>query len=265
MLANAMIAFIFGDTQAQVGLIVVGDSHSASLLPILDKMAKEHQTAIATFMASVCPVAFNIKVQQGHEHEKVGLFCLDNLNNFRDSLLQYPNAKVFIVNRNNLYLLGHNESSDEFLTHYYYKEPVNIQNEQSIKNWQKYLSNDLLKSTCEIAKTHQTYWLKSIPEIGIDVPKVLADNIFYRGNNYSIKITVGDYHKRQYLINPIQRQAEQECNIKIIDINPAFCDKEYCYASSSRQSYYYDDDHLSITGSELARPYLEVLFQNNNK
>lgn len=210
-------------------------------------------------------MSFNIQVQQGVSTEKIGLFCLDTLKRFKQSLQQYPNAKVFIINRHNLYLLGRNEENNKYIDRYFYQQPIDFGNKQDIQVWQQQFSDDLLKSTCEIAKTHQTFWLKSIPEIGLNVPKTLADNIFYHNNHDDIKIPISSYQQRQYLISPIEHKIKQQCHISFIDISSTFCDQRYCYGSSNHQVYYYDDNHLSITGSELARPYLEVLFQNNNK
>lgn len=254
---------VFGNKQANVGLILVGDSHAAALVPILDTLAKQYDVAIATFIAGGCPVAFNLQVMQGHDSEEAGLFCLETLAKLKIYLNQHPNAKVLIANRNNYYLLGANEDrgKNKLLTRYHYQEPIDIEDIQSIQQWQQNFSDDLFHSACQIAKTHKTYWLKPTPEIGVDVPKTLAGNIFYRNDDSDIKIPVHTYQQRQYLIDPIQQRAERECGVKIVDINGAFCDKEYCYGSSGRKSYYYDDDHLSITGANLARPYLAFLFQ----
>lgn len=251
---------LFGDTTSPVGLIVVGDSHSASLMPILNQMAKENKMAIASFMAGGCPVVFDIQVRKGDKDEQRGQTCLQNLSQFKQGLVQYPNAKVLIVNRNNTYLLGHNENNKGFLTQYYYQQPIDTKDQRSIQQWQHDFANDLLKTTCQIAKTHQTYWVKPTPELGIDVPKTLASNIFYRNDHSDIKISLNQHNQRQILIEPVQKQAEQQCGVVLIDVNPAYCDMQHCYGSSARQVYYYDDNHLNITGSLLARPYLQRVF-----
>ncbi len=47
--------------------------------------------------------------------------------------------------------------------------------------------------------------------------------------------------------------------VTVVDPAELFCDNQYCYAGKGGQSWYFDDDHLSVVGAEVvARKIVEL-------
>ncbi|OOS03212.1 hypothetical protein B0188_06835 [[Haemophilus] felis] len=233
---------VIGDESIKPSFILIGDSHAASLAVALEEMAKKENKSFLLSVHSGCPLIFN------QTQDETSKECLKKNSSTLEILAQYKDIPAVILNRYSSYLLGSNETNDMI-------RRVNMSELETKK-----VAEGLRNGACKVAKQTQTYWVSAIPEIGINVPETMMRNIFYRKDFSEITIPLSEYQKRNQVIISIQKQAEKECGIEIIDISSMLCDKNVCHTSYNQEIYYGDDDHLNIWGARKISPLFEFLF-----
>lgn len=243
----------FGKEKSSPKFILIGDSHAVALIPGLEELANRYQSSFLSSALLGCPMIFNVKNKE-HNLQK----CLERNNNILSLLENYPNIPVVIVNRYNEYLLGHNE--DEFISSYYLETELDMSDSYSLKKVREELSTGFLDSICKISEKNMTYLVNSIPEIGKNVPMLIAKNMFIKNERIEIKLDKQSYLDRNRLASRIHETAKKDCGVKIIDVSSALCDSEFCYTSNEKDIYYADDDHLNLWGSRKVSPLFEHLF-----
>ena len=118
----------------------------------------------------------------------------------------------------------------------------------------------LIYSACQLAKTRSVYLVRPIPEMGIDVPKVMSRAMFL-GQHKEISISLADYHKRHAFVWAAQDAAHDRCGVQILDPLPYLCWDGRCHGAKDGRSLYYDDDHLSEFGNKLLMPMFAPVFK----
>ena len=109
-----------------------------------------------------------------------------------------------------------------------------------------------------IKNNHKLIIVYPVPEMGFDVPrlmnrKIISNKIF---NQKNLPILTTDYNvflDRNKLIYEILDSLENK-NIYKVYPEKIFCNvkiKNKCIANDEENLFYYDDDHLSLYGSEM--------------
>ncbi|MGC7589281.1 acyltransferase family protein [Bisgaard Taxon 46] len=243
----------FGDEKSSPKFILIGDSHAVALIPGLEELANKYQSSFLSSALLGCPMIFNIKNKE-HSLQK----CLERNNNILSLLDKYPNIPVVIVNRYNEYLLGHNE--DEFIPSYYLETELDMSNAHTLKKVREELGAGFLDSVCKVSEKNMTYLVNSIPEIGKNVPMLIAKNMFIKNERVEITLDKQSYFERNQLAFQLLEKAKKDCGVKIIDVSTVLCDSDFCYTSNGKDIYYADDDHLNLWGSRKVSPLFEHLF-----
>ena len=139
-----------------------------------------------------------------------------------------------------------------------YLEPNDIIT-KNLKERQKYLKEAILISLKDIIKNnHKLVIVYPVPEMGFDVPRLMNRKIIL--NNFVKKkqsiILTTDYDvflERNKFIYEILDSLEDK-NIYKVYPEKIFCNtkiKNKCIANDEKTLFYYDDDHLSLSGSEM--------------
>lgn len=242
-----------------IAVFLMGDSHSISIASALSQLTQPLNKGVASWAMSGCPTIKGFRYNNDHTKDKrlVDICKTFNENGFNKISKEKVSVPIVLASRWSAYLKGLNEPGDA--PFYYFNEKIADRN--SPKLMKQYL--DGIKNTaCELQKERQVYLLRPIPEMGIDVPKILSRNIMFGQNRDEVKISLADYHKRNQLVWQAQDSAATQCGVKILNPLPYLCDTQYCYGSKNGRPLYYDDDHLSEYGNKFLIPMFEEIFKN---
>ena len=235
--------------------ILLGDSHAGSIVSGLEKIAFDKKKSFLLFASHGCAIIKGIK-SDDKNYEK----CLRLNEKINEIISSNPNIKVVILNRYNEYLLGHNEKDDFIVSPLYVNKKPDVNNSGLVNQVRSELAQALLTTTCRLSEKNSVYWVKPIPEMGVNVPNELIRAKFYHNSDASIKVSKEDYLDRSSVILQLQEQSKKNCNVKLIDPATILCDKDWCYSSDKDDVLYKDDDHLNPWGAAKIAPLFEELF-----
>lgn len=115
--------------------------------------------------------------------------------------------------------------------------------------------NALMKTLDELASLNRRIIiLGSIPEMGVDVPNVLA-KARWRGVETNLAIERTAFSKRQAFVVETFRLAEKKFTVEIYDASSYFCTEASCVdVSISGEPLYADNNHVSSFGAARLTP-----------
>lgn len=223
--------------KGDINIIVLGDSHAATLFPVITKL--NTQGASIFWTLSSCPIIKGI--QQKHE---------SGCNDFVSSRLEllktsYPNVPVLIADRSTYYY--HNKDSN-----YYFD------NKESFKN---NFRTNYINTMCQISKNHPVYVLKPIPSYPYDVPKRMVTDRIFRFNEKPLTVFIPEYQANNKFLLEIMEETSEKCGVHLLDPTDYLCKNGTCYATKEKSPLYSDDNHLSDEGSMQLAPLFQNIFR----
>lgn len=241
-------------SEGNIKLFSFGDSHSYSLLPAIENIAKRNKLELTYTGYSGCPPLINIYTYRKDQNEKN---CYE-LNNKVISYIKENNIKnVILSSRWSYYTEGNYSGSD--IQYIYNNDKQDINQETSINSFKLGLNNTFKEYSK--ANVH-VYIILQIP-----LQEKNPDQILYRSiinNNLNIleiekrSISLENHNKFQRKTNEIiLEEAKSFDNVTIIDPTPIMCNETHCPIGNKNESYYFDDDHLSIAGSLKLKNLIE--------
>ena len=155
-----------------------------------------------------------------------------------------------------------------------YFEPFNIKT-YSQEERQKYIIENLVSQIERITNQgHKLILVYPVPEMGFNVPRNLLRTIVKNriSTNDVLPVLSGSYDvykKRNKLIFEALDSIENK-NIYRVYPHTFFCDRQIknrCIANDQENLFYFDDDHLSLKGSEFIAKQIikEIEASKNNK
>jgi hypothetical protein len=139
-----------------------------------------------------------------------------------------------------------------------YFEPMNVKTSSQVER-QKYILENLKSQVDNITKQgHKLILVYPVPEMGFNVPRNLLRKFVKEGVSAddTIPILSGSYDvykKRNKLIFETLDSIENP-NVYRVYPHKFFCDKQEknrCVANDQENLFYFDDDHVSLKGSEF--------------
>lgn len=243
------------DTSAgKIGLIVLGDSHAAALFSAVQEALPRKDLKAVAWTMEGCGTMRSL-----HSVVNPAFRC----DSFMDWVMQREQAisssvPVLIINRGSLYMEGPNEAvtDDDVKTPgiYFSKRYASRTPE-----FYREVQQNLIDTACAIAKHHPVYMMRPVPEMRVDVPKILGRAIMV-GRQREISVSMEEYAKRHALVIQAQDQAKAQCGITILDPLPHLCPDGRCQAVVDSRSMYFDDDHLSLYGARHLTPMFATIF-----
>ncbi len=234
-----------------LGIIVLGDSHAATLVRAIEKSLPSKDTHVLDWTMSACPTILGMNRKN---HPRCKIF---NDYAFNKQKTIDRSTPIIIINRNaNLYYGKNEDFSINPKTEYYFEGASN-------ENYQEIVTTKYIETLCNYAEERPVFVIRPIPELIQNVPKIMGRNLLL-DDNKEVKITMGEYHSRQEITWDAQDIAFDKCGVNILDPTPYFCDSEYCYGAKDGMPIYYDDDHLSLRGADLLIPMFQQIFKQNN-
>ncbi len=125
---------------------------------------------------------------------------------------------------------------------------------------------NIFKSRLEIlaSNVNHVYYVQPIPTYGYSV----SESYLYKRNTWGDPVTLelSDWNNKAKKTDGFLKSLNGE-NITLIETVPIFCDeviKKKCYASTEKELYYSDSNHLTHDGAKLLAREIEKKIQNSN-
>ncbi|WP_434568273.1 acyltransferase family protein [Vibrio chagasii] len=236
-------------TTGEKKVLAIGDSHTYSVLPVIERIAKTSNLALSYTGYSGCPPLINVSPIRNDQHvkdcktlnEKTLQFAIDN-----------KVDTVFLAARWTYYTVGNYSGTG---IQYLKSEGTNTTVSQQE-------STDNLKRGLEL--TLQSYSNNNIDVVlmlQVPMQEIKPNQAYYKslGNNKLVEQLLEGYSVlleksvifQKSTNNLIYSVANQFDNVTVIDPTSTLCNKDTCLIGDLDYSYYFDEDHLSIKGSNM--------------
>ncbi len=241
-------------------VVLLGDSHAEALQYSLNEEIKKNNYSLHRLRTRFYLNDFNFIVNEKINDD----FIKDNIR-----------ADKFLNENTNLIIVYHLRWSIKLLSTWFdneegykeevkltipdaYFEPFNIKT-YSQEERQKYIIENLLSQIERITNQgHKLILVYPVPEMGFNVPRNLLKTIVKNrvSANDVLPVLSGSYDvykKRNKLIFETLDSIENK-NIYRVYPHTFFCDRQIknrCIANDQENLFYFDDDHLSLKGSEF--------------
>ncbi|HDY7922010.1 TPA: acyltransferase [Vibrio vulnificus] len=236
-------SLINGNQVKSVDYILVGDSHSFSLLSSFLKSLNHDETTLY-FGSAACFFIPGLDAPNSKFKS-----CDIRIDKFYNEIINlYPEAKLIYVHRNNIYFKGYqtNEHEQQF-------QAIRTVSGNQDLNLIDY-SVDFL---CQLSRSRDIFLLKSIPEQTFNVPLKLSRDLFYDKELPSLPLS--SYIDRNKYLSGFYHSIER-CGVTVLDPTEYLCTDSYCVSNYSGRPIYSDDDHLSEFGSRFLTPMFATVF-----
>lgn len=238
-------------------ILALGDSHMSATVTAIAEAGGEN-AGVVQWTYSGCSYVLDLKIlPEVLARQKSDYLCHEFVQWASSRLLGLkPALPVVIVNRYAVGVFGANEEGKPATKPgIYFSEPFDVKDDRIVTEFKA----AIVKTACEAAISRQTYLVRPIPEMGFDVPKVLARRLAF-GYREDVSIARADYFARNRWVWEAQDEAVRQCGVKILDPTEVLCDEERCYGSRNLKPLYSDDDHLSEFGNKLLVPMFKQVY-----
>lgn len=241
----------------ELGLIVLGDSHAASLMLSAKAVLPSEELHVLDWSLTGCPAIDGIQSAEDRSYR-----CDDFIDYALERSEDLPaHVPVLMSNRFAQYVISRDANAVTGVNgapEYYISEP---HRERSAEFFQEF-SAAITETACEFAEDRPVYVLKPTPEMPVSVPQFMARTKFFQGNAERVSISLQHYKARQSVILTALEQAVTECGVTLLDPLPIFCQDGVCWGDKAGLPIYFDDDHLNEYGASYLKPVLAEIFSN---
>ncbi|MDC3279512.1 acyltransferase [Gammaproteobacteria bacterium] len=240
-----------GNDNGQPSLLVVGDSHALSFLPTIDTAMKELDQSGYFVSVGGCTPLLEIHALRADQFEKNCHTINRRVFNFvRSNNIQ----KIILVARWTYYTDG-GYDGDHF-------SAIGLQaNAKADLETSRNAFEIGLRSTVQSYKDNgvELIIVSQVPQ-----QKQTAFDIYFQSavtglTLDELSITRNEHERLQSYVNSLFMME----NLKVWDFTDVLCSSDACLVGDINNSYYYDHDHLSLTGSKiLVSPTIQYLQAN---
>ncbi len=245
-----------GDKTKVSTFMIWGDSHTPALGKAANDASKIYSLSGVITYAQGCPPYMGMIPTPSH-----GDLPCDRYNEMVIGYLNtHPEIKtVILVSRMTLYLEGtpykQEEGVNHTLTDTRYEAPEGANSEILIRLG--------LERTVQSLKSmnRNIYIVVPIPEVGYDVPSAnFIASRTGRDINNLIAPTLDEYLARSERTRLLLDEFKNSHGVELIEPWKTLCQESICRVSIDGIPLYFDDDHLSVFGSEVLTPVFEPIF-----
>ncbi len=238
----------------EIGVIVLGDSHAASLMSSVQLALPNANLHVLDWTRNACPTIRGAKADPPSYSAGCDEFTEFALEHQKTIPRHIP---IVLISRTSAFALGLNEDSGAGgrTPLIYFDRPAKSTDEEFLAEF----SRRLTSSACDFAKWRPVWMVRPIPEMGIDVPRAVGRALIL-GQTPQVSITTTAYTERNAMVMAAQDRAAEQCGIRILDPLPYLCSKDACFGARDGRPVYFDDDHLSEYGGQLVSPMFREIF-----
>lgn len=236
----------------QLGLIVLGDSHAASVIRAAERALPSKELHVLDWTLSGCRPIRGIQSVADPDFS-----CGEFLETVLSKSKQLPEeVPLLIVSRLSYEFYGDPYKAPGEAPPRYVSDPYKAWGEA----YQKEMAQGYFDLACALADDRPVYLVRPFPEHSVDIPLAMARRAM-TGRSGRIGLKLESYHQRHELAWRIQDKAFESCSVNILDPLPFLCDSETCWGDKSGSPLYFDDDHLNEQGASLLEPMFEHIFK----
>jgi peptidoglycan/LPS O-acetylase OafA/YrhL len=246
-----------GQISAKPTFLLWGDSHARAMVDAVSQAARSHGRGGVIAPQAGCPPLLD--VSRGDLRNRPQ--CIATADAILEYLRSRPNIRdVVLVSRWALLVEGSYYGPET-------GEPILLSDGQThardIADNRRIFERALSRTLDELTAAGKQVWIVGpVPEVGVDVPKTLA-NAKRFGRNIDIRPSRQQFEFRQRGTFDILDRVAAQHGATIVPVHENLCDHYSCeVASREGQPLYYDDDHLSFSGERAVVPALEAIFEN---
>ncbi len=228
--------------------LVWGDSHASALIPAFEELSKTLGQKGVIAANPGCPPLLGVE-GAGQTTAKCDAHNAQVLAYIR----AHPSIeRVVLVGRWGLYSTSVPTGSEDFKAWYLVdRHTKHPSAEENLRVFDRGVTR-----TLEALHGSSVAILTSVPEVGYEVPNVLARKAMY-GSDLDIRPRREDYLRRQALAEQVLAGAKAR-GAKLVDLGAFFCRRAVCDIERDGTLLYRDDDHVSPEGARRLAPMLRA-------
>lgn len=236
----------------KVDVVVIGDSHAQSLVPIIAKIVPNK--TLDWTLSSCRTIEDIFYIKNGYRYSSCGEWV-------SKALKELPKGVPVIVH-NWLNVIFDKEKPREYVREAYGK---------NLDIYREIMAEKYIDTMCGISKTNPVIVIKDTPYFSRSVPSDMAINIMIGNEGYRVSIPIEEYKNQNKFTDELYYKLESSCKgITFIEPSSILCDDKNCYGDSDGKPLYFDSNHLSTVGAELFEkeiknkllPIFEVMGEN---
>jgi peptidoglycan/LPS O-acetylase OafA/YrhL len=238
----------------RLGAIVIGDSHAASIMHAVETILPNKSLHVLDWSMTGCPTLIGVKKIEGSISPNCGEFIKSALVKQTELPKDVP---LIIMNRTSAYAFGANDvgRESEPFPRIYFDQPVDRPTTAFLNEFRA----AIIGTACEFSKTRPVYLVRPMPEMKLNVPKVMGRALLI-GEKRDVSISLDEYHRRNRFVWEAQDAARDKCGARILDPLPLLCSDGRCHGAKYGRPLYYDGDHLSEYGAKFLAPMFAQVF-----
>jgi len=227
-----------GDKRDHISLLVWGDSHAASVVPVLDKLCKEYGVrGVAAMYAGTAPLV-------GYESQ--------GNDSLKDGSVAYNNAVIQFIQNNR------------------------IDNVILVAKWGGYITDSgtdrircgLMDSIRALKGVSPRIWImRQVPRPPWTVPRTLAIGVIQGRDIEDLGVPIEEHRQEFQRQNPIFTELSTEFpSVTVLDPTEFFVNQRLlCRVADKGNALFCDQSHLSVAGAMLLRPLFVPIFTELGK
>jgi peptidoglycan/LPS O-acetylase OafA/YrhL len=239
--------------RAVPSFVVWGDSHADALMPMFDELAHRFGVAGLYLGRIGCPPLLGV------DRPGTDFNCRSFNEAARHAIVESGARTVILVARWSHY------SSEPIYKHEARVRMV-ISDATTAREWPAAVEgNDAvmargLRRTLASLAGHDVVLVSGVPEIGYEVPEVLA-RLRHLGRHVDIRPSVEDYERRQQAVQSVLDAQQRQ--FAFIQLHPArpLCERGACQVVIDDHPLYVDSHHLSRHGAAFVAGEFEPIFR----
>ncbi|NAW56582.1 acyltransferase family protein, partial [Vibrio sp. V36_P2S2PM302] len=241
-------------------ILALGDSHMYSSLPVIEKIANKNNIGLEYVGFSGCPPLLDVYPIRSYSekrncqrlNKKTFEYSIDNIDiiYLAARWTYYTNGSYSGQGMQYLSLTNRMKNKDKF-------ESINAFTtglEKTLSEYNKYGKKVIL--LLQVPMQHRNadkIYFDSTSISGLELEKLSSLSVSYK-----------DHINFQKFVNSkIISISKNFKNVVIVDPTNIYCNLKTCIVGNENESFYFDDDHLSVIGSFKMESYLERIFLEN--
>ena len=253
-------ACAIGAPDGPVSFALVGDSHSLSAVASLSNFATTQGQGGIYHGYSGCPPLLEVIPFRRDENQQL---CPDSFAKIYGQIAAQNISDVILIARWSLYTGAQDAKAGT--TDNLQLIGTRPQGPKTLANNRAALAQGL-RATIAFAQQHgiRLHIMQQVPQQPFN-----AKSIYYRALSRSQGITQLDNYSVRKLRYDLDKQPAdalftdaqaRDTNVTYHQVDKLFCKAQTCPVGTLTQSYYFDDDHLSVYGAQKLTPVWEQVF-----
>jgi hypothetical protein len=230
-------------------VVVWGDSHADALMPTFDRLAADRGVQGIYLGRIGCPPLLGVD-RPGTD------FNCRKFNEAAQEVIARSGARTVVLVARWAHYTSEPTFGSESRTRVVITDGASTM--VDVRNNDAVLASGL-RRTLEFLGEYQVFVVSSVPEVGYDVPPVLA-RVRHLGRTLDIRPARRTYDERQLAVQQMFDDAHRRSTFTQLQPDRILCDADHCQVALGDRPLYFDSHHLSTFGANFVARELESVF-----